>query len=152
VEWFVCANAAHGLGAVFVPMYEKELQKTWQYIIQDAAIKYLFVRDQRIHDIIKSFQKDVPSLKEIFILFGEGKNSLAALEQAGKANPGPSYKSHWSETAFIIYTSGTTGDPKGVLLHHGNMSHAAQASVEAFYLKEDQRALSLSFPGRTALV
>jgi long-subunit acyl-CoA synthetase (AMP-forming) len=29
VEWLVCVNATHGLGGVFVPMYEKELQKVW---------------------------------------------------------------------------------------------------------------------------
>ena len=107
VEWFVCANATHGLGGIFVPMYEKELQKVWQYIIQDGAIKYLFVRDQKIYDTVKSFQKNIPTLKDIFILFGEGENTLSALEKTGKANPAPSYKPHWSETAFIIYTSDT---------------------------------------------
>ena len=143
VEWFVCANATHGLGGVFVPMYEKELQKTWLYIIKDAAIKYLFVRDQRIYDIIKNFQKDLPDLKEIFILFGEGENSLAVLEKMGKANPVPSYKPHWSETAVIIYTSGTTGDPKGVLLHHGNMTHNARECQTTFDVGEEEIGLCI---------
>jgi long-chain acyl-CoA synthetase len=124
-------------------MYEKELQKTWLYIIKDAAIKYLFVRDQRIYDIINSLRKELPNLKEIFILYGEGEKSLAALEKTGKANPVPSYKPHWSETAFIIYTSGTTGDPKGVLLHHGNMTHNAQECRETFDVTEDQIGLSI---------
>ncbi len=57
VEWFVCCQATHGLGGVFVPMYEKELQKVWQYFFQDADIKYVFVRDQKIYDVVKSFQK-----------------------------------------------------------------------------------------------
>jgi len=143
VEWFVCANATHGLGGVFVPMYEKELQKTWLYILKDAAIKYLFVRDQRIYDIIKNFQKDLPDLKEIFILYGEGENSLAALEKMGKANPVPSYKPHWSETAVIIYTSGTTGDPKGVLLHHGNMTHNARECQTTFDVGEEEIGLCI---------
>ncbi|PKN52584.1 MAG: long-chain fatty acid--CoA ligase [Deltaproteobacteria bacterium HGW-Deltaproteobacteria-13] len=143
VEWFVCANATHGLGGVFVPMYEKELQKVWQYIIKDAAIKYLFVRDQRIYDTIKSVQAEFPNLKEVFILFGEGENTLSALEKTGKANPVDSYKPHWSETAFIIYTSGTTGDPKGVLLHHGNMTHNAQECRETFNITVDDIGLSI---------
>ena len=125
-EWFVCANATHGLGGIFVPMYEKELQKVWQYIISDATIKYLFVSNQKVYDVVMSFKKDIPTLKDVFIIFGEGEKSLAALEKMGKENPAPSYKPHWSETAFIIYTSGTTGDPKGVLLHHGNMTHNAR--------------------------
>ena len=143
VEWFVCCQATHGLGGVFVPMYEKELQKVWQYILQDADIKYVFVRDQKIYDVVKSFQKDIPTLKDIFILFGEGEKSLAQLEKTGKANPVPSYKPHWSETAFIIYTSGTTEDPKGVLLHHGNMTHNAQESRDTFDVTEKDIGLSI---------
>ena len=101
-EWFVCANATHGLGGVFVPMYEKELQKVWQYIISDAGIKYLFVSNQTIYDVVMGFKKDMPTLKDVFIIFGEGEKSLAALEKTGKENHAPSYRPHWSETAFII--------------------------------------------------
>lgn len=143
VEWFVCENATHGLGAVFVPMYEKELQKTWQYIITDAAIKYLFVRDKRIYDIIKGFQKAPPALKDIFIIYGDGDNSMAAIEDKGKKNPVPSYKPHWSEIASIIYTSGTTGDPKGVVLHHGALTSSAKAGVDAFYLDEKMHVVAI---------
>jgi len=142
-EWFVCANATHGLGGVFVPMYEKELQKVWQYIIKDSAIKYLFVSNQKIYEIIKNFQNDIPTLKGVFMLYGSGENSLAELEKMGKANPVPSYKPHWSETAVIIYTSGTTGDPKGVLLSHGNLTHNAKESHWTFDVGEEEVGLSI---------
>ncbi len=91
VEWFVCCQATHGLGGVFVPMYEKELQKVWQYILQDADIKYVFVRDQKIYDVVKSFQKDIPTLKDI-LLFGEEK--IPGPTGKTGANPVPSYKPH----------------------------------------------------------
>jgi len=32
---------------MFVPMYEKELMKVWQYIIKDSGLKYLFVKDEK---------------------------------------------------------------------------------------------------------
>jgi long-chain acyl-CoA synthetase len=130
VEWFICEQATHGLGGIFVPMYEKELQKVWQYIIQDAEIKFLFVSTQKIYDTIKSL--NIPTLKDIFILFGDGEKTLTQLEEVGKSNPVPSYKPHWSETAIIIYTSGTTGDPKGVLLSHGNLTHNSKQCYDTF--------------------
>ena len=144
IEWFVIENATHGLGGRFIPMYEKELVKKWQYMVRDSAVKYLFVRNQAILDKVKGFAADCPDLKEIFVVYGEGEKSLPALEQAGSAEPAPPYKPHWSETAVIIYTSGTTGDPKGVVLTHGNLTHCAQAGYEVYpELNETSVALSI---------
>ncbi|HNY65049.1 MAG TPA: AMP-dependent synthetase/ligase [Deltaproteobacteria bacterium] len=142
-EWFVCEGATHGLGGVFVPMYEKELVKTWKYIIADAAVKYLFVRDKAIYEKVMGFKDSIPTLKDIFVIFGEGENSMTGLEKIGAANPVESYKPRWSETASIIYTSGTTGDPKGVLLSHGALTCSAKAGVEAFYLNENMHVVSI---------
>ena len=130
IEWFVLENATHGLGGRFIPMYEKELTKKWQYMIRDSEVKFLFVRNQAILEKVKDFTADCPELKEIFLVYGEGDKSLPALEKMGSANPTPSYKPHWSEIAVIIYTSGTTGDPKGVVLTHGNLTHCSQSGLE----------------------
>lgn len=132
VEWYVLENASHGLGAMFVPMYEKELMKIWQYIIRDSSLKYLFVKDEKLYEKIKHFKDEIENLKEIFIVYGNGANSLGALEEAGKKNPVASYKPHWSEAAELIYTSGTTGEPKGVCLSHGNLSACSQAGYHIF--------------------
>jgi long-chain acyl-CoA synthetase len=144
VEWFVIENAVHGLGGRFIPMYEKELVKKWQYMIKDSSVKYLFVRDAAILDKVKDFKKDSPDLKEIFIVYGEGDRSLSALEKTGASNPVPSYKPHWSEIAVVIYTSGTTGAPKGVLLSHGNLTHCSQSGYRIYpNLNENSVALSI---------
>jgi long-chain acyl-CoA synthetase len=144
VEWFVIENAVHGLGGRFIPMYEKELEKKWQYMIKDSSVKYLFVRNAAILDKVKEFKKDSPELKEIFVVYGEGNNSMTALEKTGAGNPVPSYKPHWSEIAVVIYTSGTTGDPKGVLLSHGNLTHCSQSGYKIYpELHENSVALSI---------
>ncbi len=144
VEWFVIEQAVQGLGAVYVPMYEKELLKTWHYIVKDSAMKFLFVKDRELYDKVKHFKKEIKTLKEIFIIRGDGKNSLKALEEAGTKKKVKSYKPHWSEPAELIYTSGTTGDPKGVLLSHGNLSHCSQAGYHIYpELCEESVALSI---------
>ena len=42
-EWAIAAYATYGLGGRFVPMYESELPRVWQYIVTDSALKVLFV-------------------------------------------------------------------------------------------------------------
>ncbi len=143
VEWYVLENASHGLGAMFVPMYEKELMKIWQYIIKDSGLKYLFVKDEKLFEKIKHFKNEIENLKEIFIIYGEGANSLKALEEAGVKNPVKSYKPHWSEPAELIYTSGTTGEPKGVLLSHGNLSVCSQSGYH-IYPDLNENSISLA--------
>jgi acyl-CoA synthetase (AMP-forming)/AMP-acid ligase II len=44
--------------------------------------------------------------------------------------------------ALLMYTSGTTGLPKGALLSHGNLVHAAEAVVGAHALTTADRVLS----------
>ena len=44
--------------------------------------------------------------------------------------------------ALLMYTSGTTGVPKGALLSHANLLHAAQAVVSAHRLGPGDRVLS----------
>ena len=47
-EWFIGEIAAQGLGAAYVPMYEKELVSMWKYIIRDAQVKFLLVSKPEI--------------------------------------------------------------------------------------------------------
>ena len=143
VEWYALENASHGLGAIFVPMYEKELMKTWQYIVRDSGVKYLFVKDEEIAEQVKHFKGEIETLKEIFTIYGDGEKSLKGLEEAGRQNPVPSYKPHWSEPAELIYTSGTTGEPKGVLLSHGNLSACSQSGYHIFP-SLNEKAVSLA--------
>ena len=132
VEWFIIENATHGLGGRFVPMYEKELEKTWHYIINDSAITYLFVSTQAVYDKVIRYRNTFPALKEVIIVYGSGNLSMSSLEKTGMSKPVASYKPHWSDIAELIYTSGTPGDPKGVLLSHGNLTACSQSGYIIF--------------------
>ena len=143
-EWAVCAFAAYGLGARYIPMYEKELPKIWQYIINDGRVRLLFVATPGILDQVNGFKNQVPGLENVLLIDGQGENTMAALEQIGRDNPVSAIHPDPRDIAVLIYTSGTTGDPKGVLLSHGNFTTNFQAGGALFpELGPDSRSLCI---------
>jgi len=143
-EWAVGAFASYGLGARWVPMYESELLHIWKYIITDSSIKILFVSKPEIYEQLKNFVNEIPTLEKIFLIEGEGENSMAGLEENGKKNSVPSIKPGPDDIAALIYTSGTTGEPKGVLLSHGNFSSNSHAGRKMYPELMVNTAVSLS--------
>lgn len=121
-EWAVCAFAAYGLGARYIPMYEKELPKVWKYIIKDANVRVLFVATPEIFEQVSGFKDETPSLEKVLLIEGQDENSMPGLERVGEAHPAAAIHPSPHDIAVLIYTSGTTGDPKGVLLSHGNFT------------------------------
>ena len=142
--WGVIAFATYGRGARLVPMYEKELVNTWRYIIKDSGLKVLFVVNEDVYELVKGWVDEIETLEKVFIIYGGGENSMAAVEEMGRKNPVPSIKPHYSEIASLIYTSGTTGEPKGVLLSHGNFTTNVQAAAKMFpHIDENVVTLSI---------
>ena len=144
VEWAACCYASYGLGARFIPMYKAELLKIWHYILSDSGASVLFVRDDEIYGKVKNWTNEIPTLKNIYVIEGNGSDSLTELEKLGHANPVPAVHPHPDDIAGLIYTSGTTGDPKGVLLSHGNFSSNVHACMKNLPML-DHNTRTLSF-------
>jgi len=145
-EWAIAAFAAYGLGARFVPMYEKELVKVWRYITHDSGIKVLFAANDHIYEQVSRFRNETPALEHLYVIDAAAgdNNSMAALERRGEDRPVPSVHPAPRETAVLIYTSGTTGSPKGVLLTHGNFTSNVLAGAMLYpHLNAADRSLSI---------
>ncbi len=143
-EWLIGEMATQGLGAAYVPMYEKELTSMWKYIIKDAAIKALLVSKPEVMAKIKDFPSEIPTLEKMILIEGSGDSSMEALEKKGAAKPVPAIHPKPTEIAVLIYTSGTTGEPKGVLLSHGNLAENVKAGLAWFLnLTEESRCISM---------
>ncbi len=131
-EWAELAFAVFGRKARFVPMYEKELEKTWKYIIKDSGLKFLVVSRPELFEKVKDYPAEIPTLENIFVIEGDSENNLAALEKLGTEKPVDPLIPHHDDIAVLIYTSGTTAEPKGVLLSHGNITYNALTGCRLF--------------------
>ena len=144
VEWAVAAFAAYGLGARFVPMYESENYRTWEYIIKDSNVRFLLVSTPAIYEQIKQLKDKIPALENIYIIDTTGEQSMNHLESIGETKIVTSHIPASSDIASLIYTSGTTSEPKGVLLTHGNFTSNARAGYRRYINQLDQDSVSLS--------
>jgi long-chain acyl-CoA synthetase len=159
VEWAVAAYACYGLGAAFVPMYEAQHPKEWEFIVRDCEAKVLLLANDGILKKARAFVDAVPSLKTVVVIDAgtngsgqEGQTGQTGQEEHGRVvtyasvlasgNTAPSLDPESSDMATLIYTSGTTGNPKGVILTHGNIASNISAIHEVFPIERQDRSLS----------
>ncbi len=146
IEWAVAAYACFGLGAAFVPMYEAESPKEWEFIVRDCSAKVVIVASEVVLAKAKGLFDAASSLRTIIVVDGKTNGATdrvvtyASLLGSGKTvesiRPAP------GDMAALIYTSGTTGNPKGVILTHLNIASNVSAAHEVFPMERADRSLS----------
>ena len=138
VQYLYADFGAYGVRVISIPFYATSSEQQIQYMIQDAAVKYLFVGEQEQYDKAHRIATLCPSLEKIiifdpsvrisshdpnsiyfedFLRLGEGLPRQSEVEDRWK-------QSNYEDICNILYTSGTTGESKGVLLTY-KMYHAA---------------------------
>jgi len=143
LEWAVAAYATYGLGAAFVPMYESQLEKEWEYIVRDSEVNVLFAATQAIYEKTKSFPAKVPTLRQVVLIGGDqGDLTYKALLKKGSEHPIAAVRPDGKEVAGLLYTSGTTGNPKGVILSHGNVMSNVTAVHDSLPMGDADRSLA----------
>jgi long-chain acyl-CoA synthetase len=144
VEWAVACYATYGLGASYVPMYQAQLDKEWQFILGDCGAKVAICATDAIVQTLRRMQPELPALRHVIGLElpATDRSSYAAVLEAGRQRPVPAVSPSPSDVAGLIYTSGTTGMPKGVILSHGNLTSNVNAIHEIFEFQPDDRSLA----------
>jgi len=145
VEWAVGAYATYGLGTAWVPMYEAQMSKEWQFIIGNSAAKVAIVADDGIRAQLDDHRDDLPALEQIVVINGEaGGDSITWAELLARGADSPVEAVHPSpeDLAGLIYTSGTTGNPKGVMLSHGNLTSNVNVFPDLFPITAEDRFAS----------
>lgn len=144
-EWAIAAYACYGLGAAFVPMYEAQTAKDWEFIIKDCDAKIVIAATDGITDKCLGFLESIPSVQHIISMdpatkatdkVKSFKELTAATKKVASMTPKP------DDVAGFIYTSGTTGNPKGVILSHRNIASNVSAMHAVFPMSPMDRSLS----------
>jgi long-chain acyl-CoA synthetase len=149
-EWNIMDIGVLQTGAQTVPIYPTITAEDYEYILNHSESKFCFISDEVVFHKLKSIQKNVPLLKEIYCFdeiigcknwkellhLGEDTSNQDVVEDR-KSNVKP------EELATIIYTSGTTGKLKGVMLSHNNIvSNVLDSSPRIPFEEGSSRALS----------
>jgi long-chain acyl-CoA synthetase len=142
LEWAVGAYAAFTLGAVWVPMYESQLDGDWQFILEDCAARICFVSGDAIAKRVRSFAGQLPKLEHVIDFDAPGDDGFAAFMKAGEKRDVPAVAHDPSDVALFIYTSGTTGKPKGVRLSHSNLACNVSGFQEVVPIDGSHRSLA----------
>lgn len=134
-EWAVMDLGISQIGAVSVPVYPTISSDDYNYIFNNAEVKYCFLSDKGLLDKVNAIKDQVPSLEGVFTFdkiqgaanwneildLGENQATQSEVEDISKMIKA-------EDLATIIYTSGTTGKPKGVMLSHQNIVSNVLAS------------------------
>ncbi len=148
-EWSVMDTGILQLGAQTVPIYPTISEEDYAYILNHSGASYCFVSCAEVLEKVRSIQKQVPGLKEVysFDVIKGCKNWGELLEAGADASNQEQVEARMAAVkpenlATLIYTSGTTGQPKGVMLTHHNIVSNVLASKERVPFEAGSTALS----------
>ena len=126
-EWLILDMAVQQCGAVLAPIYPTISVNELEFVLNDAAVKLVFVSDQELYDKVQSIRSQTPTVQAVYT-FNDIQPALhwKDLLRMGTQEEESALKEikariDSKELATIIYTSGTTGVPKGVMLSHHNI-------------------------------
>jgi long-chain acyl-CoA synthetase len=139
-EWVVADLAVMALGAVCCPLQPSEPPGRLSALVERLAPKALIVENDHLLQRLLRSGGGEPGLPLIGMdpLSQPGSRSLAQL--AAAADHSEAARAAWEarlagigpeQVATVVQTMGEDGEPRGAVLTHGNVVHAAMASTDA---------------------
>jgi long-chain acyl-CoA synthetase len=148
-EWNFVDMAVAQIGAVHVPIYPSISVKDYEYILNHAEIKMVFIQNKELYSKVSEVIHKAEYVEAVYS-FDEIENipQWKELAEEGSNNSKPEELQNRKDAiteedlATMIYTSGTTGNPKGVMLLHRNIMSNVEGIYIYFPVDHTHKALS----------
>ncbi|HXW57717.1 MAG TPA: amino acid adenylation domain-containing protein [Candidatus Cybelea sp.] len=136
-NWIVAALGTMRAGAAYVPVDSAWPESRLRFAVKDSGATALVARA----DLLDRLQVKARGI--------DPRRDAAAIAAAQGAEPRTVEP---ESLAYVIYTSGSTGVPKGVEITHANLCHLVRWHVDAFQVRQHDRASHLAGLGFDAAV
>ncbi|MBU2646091.1 long-chain fatty acid--CoA ligase [bacterium] len=146
-RWVLSDFATVSIGGATVGIYQSNLAKDCQYIINHSDAVVIFAEDDAQLEKLQEVRQEIPHIRKVimftgrhsgddwvidfddFLLLGKDISDQDFQKRADAVGP--------DDMAGIIYTSGTTGVPKGAVTSNGNFLFTTAAVRKALSFNDD---------------
>ena len=148
LEWNIVDIAIQHAGAINVPIYPTISEADYQYIFNDAHIKFCFLANDELFEKVNPLKQKLDFLEHIFSFDAVPHcQHWTVVENKGSEEFEDEMKRRMDavkaeDLVSLIYTSGTTGNPKGVMLTHNNIMSNVLACEPRIPADQNSRALT----------
>jgi long-chain acyl-CoA synthetase len=145
-RWVLSDLGIVSAGACTVGIYQSNLPRDCQYIIDHCDAVLIFAEDETQLNKLREIRDEIPAVRKVILFNGSAKDDDWVMDfetflELGEKIPDEDFyqrvadtKPH--DTAGIVYTSGTTGIPKGAVITHDNITFTAQSVRLSTSVKE----------------